>query len=64
MRACAISGHGYGGLSDGFWIAVLIVIGVVVYTLAKVVAYVRKSNREWQSVDRSKLREWDDDDEW
>ena len=44
--------------------AVLIVIGVVVYTLANVVAYVRKSNRQWQNVDRSKLREWNDDDEW
>jgi len=64
MRACAILEHGYGGVSDGFWVAVLIVIGVVVYTLAKVVAYVRKSNRQWQSVDRSKLREWDDEDEW
>ena len=64
VRACAILRLGNGVLSDGFWVAVLIVIGVVVYTLANVVAYVRKSNREWQNVDRSKLREWNDDDEW
>jgi hypothetical protein len=35
---------------------------VVIYTIAKVVQYSRKSDEQWSEVDKSKLREWDDDD--
>jgi len=35
---------------------------VVVYTIAKVVQYSRKSDEQWREVDKSKLREWTDDD--
>jgi len=24
----------------------------------------RRSDEQWREVDKSKLREWDDDDEW
>ena len=37
---------------------------VVVYTIAKVLQYVRQSEQQWQEVDKSKLKKWDDDDEW
>jgi hypothetical protein len=44
-------------------IPVLIMIAVVIiYTVAKVVEYVRKSDQQWREVDKSKLREWDDED--
>jgi hypothetical protein len=35
---------------------------VVIYTIAKVVQYSRKSDEQWREVDKSKLREWTDDD--
>lgn len=44
---------------------ILIVIAViVVYVIAKVFAYVRLSDEQWQRVDKSKLKEWDEDDDW
>ncbi|MGH8167646.1 MAG: hypothetical protein ACREQ1_10425 [Woeseiaceae bacterium] len=51
-------------MSEGFWPVLLIVIAVAVYVLAKVLFYMRKSKEQWRDVDRSKLREWKDDDEW
>jgi len=36
---------------------------VIVYTIAKIVAYNRLSEQQWKEVDKDKLREWDDD-EW
>lgn len=45
--------------------SILIIIAVVfAYTIAKVIAYMRRSDDQWHEVDKSKLREWDDDDEW
>jgi len=32
--------------------------------LVKVVSNARKSERQWREVDKSKLKEWQDDDEW
>jgi len=49
-------------MSDGFWIAVLIVIGVAAWVAAKVYAYSRQSDEQWKRVDKDKLREWEDDD--
>ena len=40
----------------------LFIAVVVIYTIAKVVGYMRKSDQQWQQVDKSKLREWEDDD--
>ena len=42
---------------------ILILIAVIIiYVIAKVVSYVRLSEEQWKQVDKSKLREWDDDD--
>ena len=41
----------------------LIVAGVVLYVGAKLVFYVRKSRQQWLQVDKSKLREWQDDED-
>lgn len=39
----------------------LIIAGVLIWLLAKVVHYARKSERQWREVDKSKLKEWDDE---
>lgn len=52
-------------MPDGLWIVLAIIAAIIVYTLAKVFSLVRKSEQQWEDVDKSKLREWDDeDDEW
>lgn len=51
-------------MQTGFWIALGIVVAVVIYAGVAVWRSVQKSRRQWQQVDRSKLREWKDDDEW
>ena len=47
-----------------WFLGAIIVAAVIVYVIAKVVANVRKSEQQWQQVDKSKLREWDDEDDW
>lgn len=46
-----------------FWLLIFIA-GVVVYTIAKIVQLKRQSQRQWEQVDKSKLKEWEDDDDW
>jgi len=36
---------------------------VIIYTVAKVIGYVKQSEQQWREVDKSKLREWDDDED-
>jgi hypothetical protein len=44
-------------------IIVLAMIGVIIlYTVVKVVSYNRLSKEQWEDVDKSKLKEWDDED--
>jgi len=38
------------------------IAAVIIYTIAKVVQHMRKSEQQWKQVDKSKLREWEDDD--
>ena len=45
------------------YILVFIAI-VIIYTIAKVIQHNRRSQEQWREVDKSKLREWDDDDDW
>lgn len=43
-------------------LAILVVIAVIIiYVIAKVIAYVRISEEQWKQVDKSKLKEWEDD---
>ena len=49
----------------GGLIFLLIMIAVIViYTIAKVLQYMRLSDEQWQQVDKTKLKQWDDDEEW
>jgi hypothetical protein len=49
-------------MPDGLLPVLLIVAAIIVYVIAKVLQNVRKSEQQWEQVDKSKLRIWDDDD--
>jgi len=50
-------------MSEGFWPVLLIIALIVAWVLSKVIFYMRRSEMQWQSVDKSKLKEWDDDED-
>ena len=50
-------------MPEGLWPILVLIVLVIVYTVAKVFQHMRKSEEQWQQVDKSKLKEWDDD-EW
>jgi len=50
-------------VSSGFWPVVLIVVFVIAWVAAKVIEAARKSEEQWREVDKSKLKEWDDDED-
>ena len=49
-------------MPDGLLPILLFILAVIVYVIAKVVQNVRKSEQQWEQVDKSKLRIWDDDE--
>jgi hypothetical protein len=50
-------------MPDGL-LPVLLIIGlVVIYTIGKIIENVQKSKRQWDEVDKSKLKDWDDEDD-
>lgn len=42
------------------------VVGVlfIAYVVAKVYAMNRQSRRDWENTDKSKLKTWEDEDDW
>jgi hypothetical protein len=50
-------------MPEGLTILLIFIGLVVVYTVAKVIGYMRQSERQWAEVDKSKLREWEDDED-
>jgi hypothetical protein len=50
-------------MPEGLTYLLIFIALVVVYTIAKVISYMRKSERQWEQVDKSKLKEWDDDED-
>jgi hypothetical protein len=49
-------------MSTGFWPIAVFILLVIALVLSKVFFYVRKSEEQWQKVDKSKLRDWEDDE--
>jgi hypothetical protein len=49
-------------VTDELQIAIWIVLAVIVYVAVNVWRHARKSKEQWQAVDKSKLKVWDDDD--
>ena len=45
------------------WLLVFIVV-VVAYTAKRIIELNRQSQRQWDQVDKTKLKEWDEDDDW
>ena len=50
-------------MPDGLLPILILIAGVIVYVIAKVMENVRKSANQWQQVDKSKLKEWEDDED-
>jgi competence protein ComGF len=48
---------------DGLIFLLIMIALIIVYTIAKVLQYMRLSKKQWEQVDKSKLKEWEDD-EW
>ena len=49
-------------MPEGLLPIIVLIAVIIIYTIAKVIKYSRQSDRQWREVDKSKLREWDDDD--
>ena len=50
-------------MPEGLTFLLIFIAIVVVYTIAKVISYMRQSERQWEQVDKSKLKVWDDDED-
>ena len=51
-------------MPTGLIFLLIMIAVIVIYTIAKVLEYMRLSDEQWRQVDKTKLKEWDDDDEW
>ncbi|NIA27861.1 MAG: hypothetical protein GWP02_07365 [Desulfobulbaceae bacterium] len=49
-------------MPEGLLPILVLIAVVIIYTIAKVIDYSRQSDQQWRDVDKSKLREWEDDD--
>lgn len=50
-------------MPDGLIFLLIMIALIIVYTIAKVLQYMRLSEKQWEEADKSKLKEWEDD-EW
>ena len=51
-------------MPKGLLFLLIMIAVIIVYTIAKIISYNRLSQQQWDEVDKSKLKEWDDDDDW
>ena len=49
-------------MNTPFLLALLLLVIIIVWVIAKVRHYARVSERQWERVDKSRLRRWEDDD--
>ena len=49
-------------MPDTLWLILAFIAVVIVYTAAKIRRNIKISEEQWQQVDKSKLREWEEDD--
>jgi hypothetical protein len=50
-------------MPDGLWPVLILIAFVVIYAVVRIRRYMRVSNEQWKNVDKSKLREWEDEDD-
>ena len=51
-------------MPSGLIFLLIMIALIVIYTIAKVLQYIRLSDEQWREVDKSKLKQWEEDDEW
>ena len=51
-------------MPKGLLLLLILIAVVIAYTIARVVSLNRISQQQWEEVDKSKLKEWEDDEEW
>ena len=51
-------------MPSGLILLLIMIALIVIYTIAKVLQYMRLSDKQWREVDKSKLKQWEEDDEW
>ena len=51
-------------MPKGLVFLLIMIAVIVIYTIAKVLQYMRLSDKQWDQVDKTKLKEWDDDEDW
>ena len=51
-------------MPSGLILLLIMIALIVIYTIAKVLQYMRLSDEQWRDVDKSKLKQWEEDDEW
>lgn len=49
-------------MPEGLWLILAFIAVVIVYVVAKIRRNIKLSEEQWQQVDKSKLREWEEDD--
>ena len=50
-------------MPDGLWPIIILIAIVIAWVLSKVRYYMKVSDDQWKKVDKSKLREWEDEDD-
>lgn len=50
-------------MPKGLIFLLVMIAVIIIYTIAKVINLNRLSEQQWEKVDKSKIKEWDDD-EW
>lgn len=50
-------------MPDGLWPILVLIAIVIAWVLAKISFYIRKSEQQWEEADKSKLKEWEDEDD-
>ena len=50
-------------MPKGLVILLVMIVVIIVYTIARVINLNRLSEQQWEQADKSKIREWDDDDD-
>ena len=50
-------------MSDELQLVLAVVAVFVIYVLARVLSYIRQSDAEWKQADKTKLKQWEDEDD-
>ena len=58
------AGDKLAAMPKGLIFLLIMIAVIIVYTIVTVRQYMRLSDRQWREVDKSKLKEWNDEDDW